>query len=98
MRGVLVNETHTTRDWLNSIFSLSELLSLTEDELVQLEEIEGDFALEAAWWRRRREREYILERGYEPVAIDGCQMWVKCHAGDVLSREEALRQIREGRC
>jgi hypothetical protein len=42
------------RDWLDSIFTLRELLSLTEDELAQLEEIEGDFALEAAWWRRRR--------------------------------------------
>ena len=48
--------TYTTRDWLDSIFSLSELLSLTEDELVQLAEIEGDFALEAEWWRRRRRR------------------------------------------
>ena len=49
-----MNETHTARDWLDSILSLSELLSLTENELVQLEEIEGDLALEAAWWRRRR--------------------------------------------
>jgi hypothetical protein len=43
-----------TRDFLDSIFNLTELLSLTENELIQLEEIEGDFALEAAWWRRRR--------------------------------------------
>ena len=42
------------RDWLDSIFSVAELLSLTEDELAQLEEIEGDLALVAAWWRRRR--------------------------------------------
>jgi hypothetical protein len=49
-----VTRTYALRDWLDSIFSLSELLSLTEDELAQLEEIEGDFALEAAWWRRRR--------------------------------------------
>jgi len=42
------------RDWLDAIFNLEELLSLTENELVQLEEIEGDLALEAAWWRRRR--------------------------------------------
>jgi hypothetical protein len=44
------------RDFLDSIFSLSELLSLTENELVQLEEIEADLALEAEWWRRRRSR------------------------------------------
>jgi hypothetical protein len=42
------------RDFLDSIFNLSELLSLTENELVQLEEIEGDVVLEATWWRRRR--------------------------------------------
>ena len=42
------------RDWLDSIFNLSELLSLSEHELVQLEEISGDAALQAAWWRRRR--------------------------------------------
>jgi len=46
--------TSEVRDWLDSIFTLRELLSLTEDELAQLEEIEGDFALEAAWWRRQR--------------------------------------------
>jgi hypothetical protein len=56
MRGVPVNETHTTRDWLDAICNLRELLSLTENELVQLEEIEGDLTLEAAWWRRRRQR------------------------------------------
>jgi hypothetical protein len=42
------------RDWLDSIFNLSELLSLSEDEIAVLEEIEGDVALKAAWWRRRR--------------------------------------------
>ena len=45
------------RDWLDSIFNLKELLSLTENELVQLEELEGDIALKAAWWRRRRRHE-----------------------------------------
>ena len=49
-----MRNTHTMRDWLDAIFNLEELLSLTENELVQLEEIEGDLALEAAWWRRRR--------------------------------------------
>jgi hypothetical protein len=39
-----------------STFTLAELLSLTENELVQLEEISGDLALTAAWWRRRRRR------------------------------------------
>ena len=42
------------RVWLDSIFTLRELLSLTENELVQLEELDGDVALKAAWWRRRR--------------------------------------------
>jgi hypothetical protein len=42
------------RDWLDSIFTLRELMELTEDEMAQLEEIDGDIALEAAWWRRRR--------------------------------------------
>jgi hypothetical protein len=54
--GCGVSETNTTREWLDSIFNAEELLSLTEDELVQLEEIEGDLALTAAWWRRRRRR------------------------------------------
>jgi hypothetical protein len=49
-----VTRTHTAQDWLDSVFNLSELLSLTEDELAQLEEIAGDLALTAAWWRRRR--------------------------------------------
>jgi hypothetical protein len=42
------------RDWLDSIFTLRELLSLTDDELAVLEEISGDPVLQAAWWRRRR--------------------------------------------
>ena len=49
-----MSSTYTTRDWLDSIFNLRELLSLTEDELAQLEEIAGDMALMAEWWRRRR--------------------------------------------
>jgi sugar/nucleoside kinase (ribokinase family) len=48
---------YTTRDWLDQIFNLAELLSLTEDELAELEELEGDIALMAAWWRRWRARE-----------------------------------------
>jgi hypothetical protein len=49
-----MSRTHTVEDWLDSVFNLSELLSLSEDELAQLEEIAGDVALTAAWWRRRR--------------------------------------------
>jgi len=43
-----------TRDFLDTIFNLSELLSLTGNELVQLEKLEGDLSLSASWWRRRR--------------------------------------------
>jgi hypothetical protein len=49
-----MSRTYTIRDWLDSICNLSELLSLSENELVQLEEIDGDLTLKAAWWRRRR--------------------------------------------
>jgi hypothetical protein len=48
---------YTTREWLDQVFTLRELLSLTEDELCQLEELDGDISLTAAWWRRRRARE-----------------------------------------
>ena len=49
-----MSRTHTVEDWLDSVFNLRELLSLSENELVQLEEISGDVALMAEWWRRRR--------------------------------------------
>jgi hypothetical protein len=49
-----MSSTYTIRDWLDSICNLRELLSLSENELVQLEEIDGDVALKAEWWRRRR--------------------------------------------
>ena len=52
--GEAVSRPYTIRNWLDSICSLRELLSLSENELVQLEEIDGDVALKAAWWRRRR--------------------------------------------
>src|SRR5215210_4707945 len=52
-----MTRTYTTRDWLDSIFNLKELLSLTENELAVLEEIDGDLILKAEWWRRRRRRE-----------------------------------------
>jgi sugar/nucleoside kinase (ribokinase family) len=51
------SRTYSVRDWLDQIFTLAELLSLTEDELCQLEELDDDIALMAAWWRRRRARE-----------------------------------------
>jgi hypothetical protein len=51
-----MTRTHAVQDWLDSVFSLRELLSLSEDELAQLEEIDGDVTLKAAWWRRRRRR------------------------------------------
>jgi hypothetical protein len=44
---------HATRDWLDSLFNLAELLSLSVDEFVQLDEVRGDLSLTAAWWRRR---------------------------------------------
>ena len=46
--------TDKVRNWRDCIFTLRELMELTDDELAQLEEIEGDLALVAAWWRRRR--------------------------------------------
>jgi hypothetical protein len=49
-----MTRTHTVEDCPDSVFNLSELLSLSEDELAQLEEIAGDLALMAEWWRRRR--------------------------------------------
>jgi hypothetical protein len=51
-----MRETYTLQDWLDCICNLRELLGLSENELVQLEEIDGDVALKAAWWRRRRQR------------------------------------------
>jgi hypothetical protein len=47
---------------------------------------------------RRLEEEYdLLTCGYEPAYSDQREPWIKCHAGDLLSREEALRQIKEER-
>ena len=47
---------------------------------------------------RRLEEEYdLLTCGYDPVYDDQREPWIKCHAGEVLTREEALRQIREER-
>jgi hypothetical protein len=43
-------------NWFETTFTLSELLSLSEDELSQLEELRGDISLKAAWWRQRREK------------------------------------------
>ena len=57
MRRPAVERPYTTREWLDSMFNLAELLSLTENELCQLEELDDDIALMAAWWRRRRAKE-----------------------------------------
>jgi hypothetical protein len=37
-----VERTYTIRDWLDSICNLRELLSLSENELVQLEDIDAE--------------------------------------------------------
>jgi hypothetical protein len=49
--------------------------------------------------RRLEEIMFIAECGYEPLydEVLGESMWIKCHAGDVLTHEEALRQIGEER-
>jgi hypothetical protein len=44
--------------------------------------------------RRLEEIVFVAECGYEPL---GESMWIKCHAGDVLTHEQALRQIKEER-
>jgi hypothetical protein len=57
MRRPATTRTQSVQDWLDSMFSLRELLSLTEVELCQLEELDDDISLMAAWWRGRRARE-----------------------------------------
>jgi hypothetical protein len=48
--------------------------------------------------RRRLTGEYdLITCGYEPAYADRREPWVKCHTGEVLTREEALRQIRRER-
>ncbi len=46
----------TTAEWPTCGFTVRELMGLDQDDLAQLEEIAGDTALVAQWWRRRRER------------------------------------------
>jgi hypothetical protein len=42
--------------------------------------------------RRRLTEEYdLLTCGYDPLYPDRREPWVKCHAGDVLTRQEALQ-------
>jgi hypothetical protein len=48
--------------------------------------------------RRLREEEHLHYCGYEPADHDQREPWIKLHAGYLLSREEALQEIREGRC
>ena len=48
--------------------------------------------------RRRLQEEYdLLTCGYDPAYDDRREPWIKCHDGSLLSREEALEQIREER-
>ena len=50
--------------------------------------------------RRLAEVVFIAERGYEPIQASGeLLLWVKCHAGKVLSHQKALEEIArdEGR-
>jgi hypothetical protein len=44
--------------------------------------------------RRLAEEEDLITCGYDPAYPDHREPWIKCHAGEVLSRQEALRQIR----
>ena len=47
--------------------------------------------------RRLEEIMFVAECGYDPVydEIRGEPLWIKCHAGDVFTHEEALQQIRK---
>jgi hypothetical protein len=47
--------------------------------------------------RRLEEIMFVAQCGYDPLCdeIRGEPLWIKCHAGDVLTHEEALQQIRE---
>jgi hypothetical protein len=47
--------------------------------------------------RRLAEEEDLILGGYEPVTLVEGERWIKCHAGDVLTRQGALEQIREER-
>jgi hypothetical protein len=43
---------------------------------------------------RRLQEEYDLHTyGYDPIRPDARELWIKCHAGDLLTREQALREI-----
>jgi hypothetical protein len=44
--------------------------------------------------RRLAEQEDLITHGYDPAYPDRREPWIKRHAGDVLSRQDALRQIR----
>lgn len=42
----------------------------------------------------RLQEEYDLYTfGYDPIRPDARELWIKRHAGDVLTREQALREI-----
>jgi hypothetical protein len=42
----------------------------------------------------RLQEEYELYTfGYDPIRPNARELWIKRHAGDVLTREQALREI-----
>jgi hypothetical protein len=47
--------------------------------------------------RRLAEEEDLLTYGYNPAYPYRHEPWITCHAGEVISRREALRQISEER-
>ena len=48
--------------------------------------------------RRRLEEEYdLITCGYDPLDPGEREPWIKCHDGSLLTREQALQQIREER-
>jgi hypothetical protein len=47
--------------------------------------------------RRLKEEYDLITCGYDPAYSDRREPWIKCHAGEVLTRQEALQQIEEER-
>lgn len=43
--------------------------------------------------RRLQEEDDLYTFGYDPIRPDARKLWIKRHAGDVLTREQALREI-----
>lgn len=47
--------------------------------------------------RRLREEYDLITCGFDPADDAERDPWIKCHAGDVMSRELALEEIARGR-